>query len=244
MLKLLGFLFAAGKLGKVAITGGTMLISVFAYALVFGWWYAVGFVALIFVHEMGHFVAARLRGLDVGAPTFIPFVGAWIAMKDMPRDVETEAYVGIAGPLAGTAGALACYFVARTYDSNLMLALSYAGFFINLFNLIPLSPFDGGRITAIISPRLWLVGVPILVALFFWSPSPMLILVAILAAPQVMKALKYDASAPENAEYYKVSLEHKFTYGALYLALAAYLAVMAHDVHEMLAQTYKTSVSF
>ncbi len=202
MLKLLAFLFAAGKLGKVAITGGTMLISVFAYALVFGWWYAVGFVALIFIHEMGHFVAARLRGLDVGAPTFIPFV------------------------------------------SNLMLALSYAGFFINLFNLIPLSPFDGGRITAIISPRLWLAGVPILVALFFWSPSPMLILVAILAAPQVMKALKYDASAPENAEYYKVSLEHKFTYGALYLALAAYLAVMSHDVHEMLSRTYKTSVSF
>jgi Zn-dependent protease len=153
MLKLLGVLFAAGKLGKVAVTGGTMLISVFAYALIFGWWYAVGFVALIFVHEMGHYVAARQRGLDVGAPTFIPFIGAWVALKDMPHDVETEAYIGVAGPLAGTAAALACYFFARAYDSNLLLALSYAGFFINLFNLIPLSPFDGGRITAIISWR-------------------------------------------------------------------------------------------
>jgi Zn-dependent protease len=234
VLKLLGYLFAAGKLGKVAITGGTMLLSVFAYALVFGWWYAVGFVALIFVHEMGHFVAARRRGLAVGAPTFIPFVGAWVELKDMPHDVETEAYVGIAGPLAGTLAAFVCYFLARSYQSNLLLALSYAGFFINLFNLIPLSPFDGGRITAIISPRVWLLGVPILVGLFFWRPSPLLVIMAILAAPQVMKAFKFDPRAPENAQYYAVSLEHRVSYGALYLALAAYLAVMSHDVHEML----------
>ena len=235
MLKLLGALLAAGKLGKVALTGGTMLLSVFAYALVFGWWYAVGFVALIFVHEMGHYVAARQRGLAVGAPTFIPFVGAWVEMKDLPHDVETEAYVGMAGPLAGSAAALLCYFMGRAYESNLLLALSYAGFFLNLFNLIPLSPFDGGRITAIISPRLWLVGVPILAALFFWRPSPLLILMAIIAAPQAWRALKFDPSAPENAQYYTVSLENKLLYGALYVGLAAYLAIMSHDVHEMIA---------
>jgi Zn-dependent protease len=234
VLKILAALFAAGKLGKVALTGGTMLLSVFAYALVFGWWYAVGFVLLIFVHEMGHFIAARQRGLDVGAPTFIPFVGAWIALKDQPHDAEMEAYIGVAGPLAGSAAALLCYFLARIYDNQLLLALSYAGFFINLFNLIPLSPFDGGRVTAVLSPRIWLIGVPILAALFIWRPSPMLILVAFLAAPQVMKAFKYDPRAPENRQYYGVSLEHKITYGALYVALTAYLAVMAHDVHEML----------
>ncbi len=244
MLKLLAMLFAAGKLGKVALTGGTMLISVFAYALVFGWWYAVGFVLLIFVHEMGHFIAARQRGLAVGAPTFIPFLGAWIEMKDQPHDVETEAYVGMAGPLLGTAGALVCYFLARSYDSNLLLALAYAGFFINLFNLIPLSPFDGGRITAVLSPRVWLLGVPILIAIFFWRPSPMLILMALIAAPQVVKAFKYDAAAPENVAYYSVSLSHKIAYGTLYLALAAYLAVMSHDVHEMLRDKYAVGVSF
>ena len=230
LLLLLSFL----KLGKILTTGGTMLLSVFAYALVFGWWYAVGFVLLIFVHEMGHYVAARQRGLDVGAPTFIPFVGAWIQLKQMPHDVETEAYVGMAGPLAGTVGALACYYLARHYDSNLLLALAYAGFFINLFNLIPLSPFDGGRITAIVSPRVWLLGVPILIALFFYRPSPLLILVAILAAPQVWKALKHDATTPENVAYYDVRLETRLQYGLLYLGLAGFLAVMAHDVHEML----------
>src|SRR3954470_12236429 len=132
MLKLLFGLLAAGKLGKVLLTGGTMLISVFAYALVFGIWYAVGFVLLIFVHEMGHYVAARQRGLAVGAPTFIPFVGAWIELKDQPHDAETEAYVGLGGPLWGTIGALACFWLARLTDSQLLLAVSYSGFFLNL----------------------------------------------------------------------------------------------------------------
>src|SRR3954470_23300990 len=156
MLKLLATLFAAGKLGKVALTGGTMLLSVIAYAFIFGWWYAVGFVLLIFIHEMGHYIAAKQRGLNVGAPTFIPFVGAWIQLKDQPHNAETEAYVGLAGPLAGTFGALACYFFGREHQSSLLLALAYAGFFLNLFNLIPLSPFDGGRISDVISPKLWL----------------------------------------------------------------------------------------
>ena len=153
MLKLLATLFAAGKLGKVALTGGTMILSVFAYAFIYGWWYAVGFVLLIFVHELGHYAAARQRGLAVGAPTFIPFVGAWVELKDMPHDVETEAWIGLAGPLLGTVGALVCYYAYRATDAPLLLALAYAGFFLNLFNLIPVSPFDGGRITAIISPR-------------------------------------------------------------------------------------------
>src|SRR4051812_46088896 len=148
------------------MTSGTMLLSVLAYSWLFGWRYAVGFVLLIFFHEMGHYIAARQRGLNVGAPTFIPFVGAWIQLKEMPHDVETEAYVGFAGPIAGTAAALVCYWLAREYDSRLLLALAYSGCMLNLFNLIPISPLDGGRITAIISPKVWLVGVPLLAALF------------------------------------------------------------------------------
>lgn len=236
MIKLLLLLLSVGKLGKVALTGGTMLLSVIAYAFVFGWWYAVGFVLLIFVHEMGHYIAARQRGLDVGAPTFIPFVGAWIELKQLPHDVETEAYVGIAGPVAGTIAALACYTLAREYDSRLLLALSYAGFFINLFNMIPLSPLDGGRITAIISPRMWFVGVPVLAALFFYRPSPMLIIIGLLALPQLRAAWKHDPTDPAQQAYYAVSLEHRLTYGVFYLALTAYLAVMTYEVHEMLGK--------
>jgi len=233
-MKLLLVLFGFFKLSKVLLTGGTMLISVFAYALIFGWWYAVGFVLLIFVHEMGHYIAAKQKGLDVGAPTFIPFVGAWIELKDLPHDVETEAYIGLAGPLVGTLGALVCYYLGRQYDSNLLLAISYAGFFINLFNLIPISPFDGGRITAVLSPRVWLVGVPVLIALFIYRPSPMLIIIVILAAPQVWAALKYDANAPENQQYYATSLETKIIYMGCYLGLLIFLAMMTHELHDML----------
>ncbi|MBP6676927.1 MAG: site-2 protease family protein [Vitreoscilla sp.] len=234
MLKLLLLLLSGAKLGKLLTSGGTMLISVVVYAFIFGWRYAVGFVALLFVHEMGHYLAARQRGLNVGLPTFIPFVGAWIELKDMPHNAETEAYVGLGGPLVGTVGALVCYFLARNYDVTWLLAVAYSGFFLNLFNMIPLSPFDGGRITAVLSPRIWLLGVPVLGALFLYRPSPMLILVAILAAPQVWKAIKYRSDSEEAATYYAVSGSTKFEYGFYYLALLGFLAVMTHDVHEML----------
>lgn len=237
MIKLLLLLLKAGKLGKVLLTSGTMLLSVIAYSWVFGWAYAIGLVALIFVHEMGHYIAAQRRGLAVGAPTFIPFVGAWIQLKEQPHNAETEAYVGVAGPLAGTLAALVLYFFAREHDSQLLLALAYSGFFINLFNLIPLSPFDGGRVTAVISPRLWLIGVPILLGLFIYRPSPLLIVIAILAAPNVMKAWRGNQTPQEQA-YYIASRETRLSYGLLYLALAGFLAVMCDELHRELPRGF------
>ena len=197
-MKTLLLLLATGKLGPVLMTLGTMLISIVTYGYFLGWKYAVGIVLLIFVHEMGHYLAARQRGLKVGAPTFIPFVGAWIDMKDKPHNVETEAYVGLAGPFVGTLGALACYYAGRHYDSNLMLALSYAGFMLNLFNLVPVSPLDGGRITAVLSPRIWLLGVPILIAMFWWRPSPIFLLIAFMAFPRIRPMPPTTKSAPKT----------------------------------------------
>jgi Zn-dependent protease len=236
VIKALLLLLKAGKLGKVLLTGGTMLLSVLAYSWVFGWKFAVGLVALIFVHEMGHFVAARLCGLDVGAPTFIPFVGAWIQLKDRPHSAEIEAYIGVAGPLAGTLGALVLYFFARSYESQLLLALAYAGFFLNLFNLIPLSPLDGGRVTAVISPRLWLIGAPIFIGLFFYLKNPLLIIIAALAAPNVIKA--WRGIPAEEQSYYLASSETRFNYGLLYLGLAAFLAIMCNDLHQELPRGF------
>lgn len=238
MAKLLILLFSGLKFGKLLTTGGTMLLSVAAYAFVFGWRYAVGFVVLLFIHEMGHFIAARQRGLKVGAPTFIPFMGAWIEMKEMPHDAETEAYVGLGGPLLGTLGALLCYFLARDagQDGKWLLAVAYAGFFLNLFNMIPLSPLDGGRITAVLSPRIWLLGVPILGFMLWRNPlNPVLIMIAIMAAPQVMKAWHFKADDPAHAGYYVASAETRLTYATAYLGLLTFLAVMTHDVHDMLA---------
>ncbi|MBP8133984.1 MAG: site-2 protease family protein, partial [Zoogloea sp.] len=157
-MKLLLLLFSGAKFGKLLTTGGTMLISVVVYAWIYGWRYAAGFVGLLFCHEMGHYVAAKQRGLNVGMPTFIPFVGAWIELKEQPMNAETEAYVAMAGPLAGTVASLACYFFARSEGSDLLLAISYSGFFLNLFNLIPVPPLDGGRMTGVVSRKFWMLG--------------------------------------------------------------------------------------
>ena len=242
MVKLLLLLFKGAKLGPLLLTCGTMFLSVWVYAQKYGWPYAAGIVGLIFVHEMGHFVAARQRGLNVGAPTFIPFVGAWIAMKDKPHNVETEAYVGLAGPFTGTLGALACYYYARVYDDHLFMALAYVGFLINLFNLIPLSPLDGGRVTAVLSPRIWLLGVPMLVALFLWKQSPLLIFIGFLAYPNIRRALTYDPKDPANAAYYEISAEHRLFYMVFYLTLTGFLALMAYDLHTEMHMTLKMPV--
>ena len=230
--KLLAKLLIAGKLGKLFLSGGSMLLSMVVYSWVFGWRYAVGFVLLLLVHDMGHFLAAKQRGLAVGAPTFIPFVGAWIELKEQPLDVETEAYVGFAGPIAGTIGAMLCYFIARDQQSDLMMAIAYSGLMLNLINLIPISPLDGGRITAIISPKIWLLGVPLLVGLFIYRPSPMIILIGILAYPQIIAAFKGNPDLPPA--YYQTSNETKINYAVLYLGLVSFLAVMSFEVHQLI----------
>jgi Zn-dependent protease len=182
---------------------------------------------------MGHFLAARRRSLAVGLPTFIPFVGAWIQLKEQPLDAETEAFVGIAGPMLGSGAAVLCYILARDLGSGLLMALAYAGFVLNLFNLIPLLPLDGGRIVSVVSPRLWFWGVPILVGLFFWVPSPMLVLIAVLALPQLWKAFQ-DRSITDSA-YYRVAPAIRLEYAAQYLALSGFLAIMAFVAHEAMA---------
>ena len=237
MKTILILLLSGLKWGKLATTGGTMLLSLAIYATIWGWRYAAGFIALLFVHEMGHYIAARQRGLAVGAPAFIPFMGAVVALKERPADVETEAYVAIAGPVVGTIGALAVYLWARSENSGLLMAIAYSGLFLNLFNLLPISPLDGGRVTAVLSPRIWFLGVPILLALLLYSPSPMLVIIAVIAAPQLLQAWRYDPKAPENIAYYGIPLQAKLEYGAAYLGLAALLAVMTYDVHELLSRT-------
>jgi Zn-dependent protease len=228
-LKVLFALLFAGKLGKFLISGGSMLLSVVTYSFVYGWKYAVGAVGLLFVHEMGHYLAAQQRNLNVGPPCFIPFVGAWISLKEQPIDAETEAYVGIAGPMLGSAAAFICFLFGQAQNSPTLLAISYTGFIINLFNLIPVSPLDGGRIVSIISPRIWLVGAPLLVGMFFWKPSPLLIMIAIMAAPNIWSVIKYWRHP--TPDYYKAPSAVRNAYAVQYLSLTTVLAIMAYEVH-------------
>ena len=227
------------KFGKVAATSATMLLSLVVYAQIWGWRFAAGFLGLLLMHELGHTIAAWQRGLSTRAPVFIPFVGAMIAVTDRPRDVETEAYVAIGGPFLGTLATLGVYGLALAYSSDLMLAVAYSGFFLNLVNLLPVSPLDGGRITAIVTPRIWLIGAPLMIALMVYQPSPAFILIAFIAAPQLVKAWRYDPNDPENAAYYGVPTRTKVGYGMFYLALAAGLGLMTYNVHEMLSHLHR-----
>jgi len=240
-MKLLFLAFAGLKLGKIGLTAGSMLLSLVVYAGIWGWRFAAGFIALLFAHEMGHVAAARIRGLDVSAPAFIPFVGAWITMKEAPPDVETEAYVAYGGPFIGTLATFAAYFWARSEDSMLGLAVAYSGFFLNLFNLLPISPLDGGRITAVLGPRIWLLGAPLMLALLLYRPSPMLVIIAVLAIPQLMAAWRYDPSLPENQAYYGIPGQVKLEYTVLYLGLLALLGIMTYSVHDMLSSVHQSA---
>lgn len=239
-MKLLFLALAGLKLGKVTLTAGSMVLSLAVYASLWGWPFAAGFVGLLFAHEMGHVMAARARGLDVSAPAFIPFMGAFITMKQRPDDVETEAYVAYGGPFIGTLACFAVYFWARSEGSDLGLAIAYSGFFLNLFNLLPIAPLDGGRITSVLGPRIWLLGAPMMLALMLYRPSPMLVVIAVLALPQVLAAWRYDPNLPEHKAYYgSIKPETKFEFSVLYLALAALLAVMTFSVHDMLAGIHR-----
>jgi Zn-dependent protease len=227
-------LLAGLKFGKLFATVGTMLLSIGVYAIVFGWRYAVGIVAMLFLHEMGHYIAARQRGLRVGLPLFIPFAFAWVKLEDTPHDAETDAYIALAGPLLGTVAAIGAYFLARDGGPSWLLAVAYTGFFINLVNMIPLPPLDGGRITAVLSPRIWLLGVPIIGALLWFHFSAILLIVAILAAPHVMAAFRFNKDDPANQQYFAVSPRVRWEYGLLYVGLIAFLAYMTNDLDQQL----------
>jgi Zn-dependent protease len=235
MIKLLLSLLKFAKFGPALKSAAFMLLSVGVYALAFGWRYAVGFVLLLLVHEFGHYYTARRLGMNVGLPTFIPFVGAWIELKDRPLTVAQEAQIAFAGPFAGTIAAAVVLALALREQSTLLMALAYVGFFLNLFNLIPVSPFDGGRIVAILSPKVWFLGVPLLVGAFILSPSPMFLMILLLLAPTILASLRaaWRGEAPEhNPRYYEVPLEARVRYASYYLLLLGFLCVMTFRTHQ------------
>src|ERR1700694_5108924 len=142
----------------VLSTGVTALI----YAQLFGWAFGVGIVLLILIHESGHVVVARVIGLPVSLPVMIPFLGAFVSMKQQPRTVAQESIMAIGGPVLGSIAAGLCYvgYLAMPSSSTgqLLRALAYFGFLINLFNLIPLTPLDGGRVTSLLSKWVHVAG--------------------------------------------------------------------------------------
>jgi Zn-dependent protease len=135
---------ALAKFTFLIAKAGSIFIAVGLYALFFGWWYAVGIVLLILLHELGHYLEALREGLHPKLPVFIPFLGAYVQYTR--GNPWQTARVAIAGPIFGGLASLACYIAGRQQGSDLLLALAYFGFFLNLFNLIPVGIFDGGAV--------------------------------------------------------------------------------------------------
>jgi len=219
------------KLSKFVSTFISMFFMIWVYSLTFGWKYATGFVMLIAIHESGHITSARILGLNISMPIFIPFVGAFIAMKQQPKTARVEAIVAASGPIIGSIAAFICFAIGFMWQSNLFFALAYTGFLINLFNLIPIHPLDGGRIVSAISPKMWFVGIPIILLIAIKFPNPLLFLLLILGAFQAYKIWKV-----QNNQYYNVSLEERLIFAILYFGLMILLgSAMAwiHSIHSV-----------
>jgi Zn-dependent protease len=186
-LKAVLLLLKALPAGKLLLTSGSMLLMVLVEARRSGLLFGLGFVALILIHELGHGYAMRKYGVASGWPIFIPFFGAMIAMKGAPRDRDVEAEIAFGGPYAGTMASLLVAAAGLYLESHLLLSLAYFGFFLNLFNLTPISPLDGGRIVQAFSKRAWIVGLILIVGLLFFTGTPQLLLILILALPQLFR---------------------------------------------------------
>jgi Zn-dependent protease len=218
---------------KLLVTAGTALVSVAAYSLFFGWWFAAGFVALLFVHEMGHVIALRREGIKASAPMFIPFMGAMITTRSLGDNALAEARVGLAGPILGSIGAAAVAVVGELTGSSLLIALAYFGFFINLFNLLPVVPLDGGRAAAAMSPWMWFAGLGVLVALVFLDPgNPILLIIVLFAAFQTYhRWTQHKTRSPAQAAYYRVAPRHRLLVAAVYVGLIALLVFGMSETH-------------
>lgn len=217
------------KFSKLGVTTISMLVSAVLYGLIFGWAYGIGFVLLIFVHEMGHVWAARLEGVKVSAPMFIPFMGALISMQQRPGDSLAEAKIAAGGPILGSLGALACLGLYSWLHQPLFLALAYIGFFLNLFNLVPITPLDGGRILGAASKWALLAGLPVLALFAFRSFNPFLFYFLILGAIDL-----WGRFTRPDFGYYKLAPATRWGIAGFYVLLAASVAWGMAESHAML----------
>jgi Zn-dependent protease len=230
--KLKGLLLLLPK-AKFLVTSGSMLVSIAAYASIWGWRFGVGFVVLLFIHEMGHVIQLRREGVkDASAPVFIPFLGALVWAKSLGDDAAAEARVGLAGPVLGTIGAALCLPLHAATGDDFWLALGFTGFFLNLFNLLPFGFLDGARAAAAMSPWMWLLGVFGMVVLVLTFPNPIIILIAVLGAFETYRRFRGVRSGdPEVLTYYKVRPRDRVLITAVYLGLIVALVLGMDATH-------------
>jgi Zn-dependent protease len=220
--KLKGLLLLLPKL-KIFATSASMLVSIAAYSLIWGWKFALGFVLLLLVHEYGHVLQLRREGVPASAPLFIPFLGAFVGMKRMPDDAGAEARVGLAGPVLGTVGCLVPLGIYFATGEDFWRALAFVGFFLNLFNLLPVLPLDGGRAMAALTPWMWITGFVLLVATAVVFPNPIILLIVLLGGVETWRRWK-ARNTPESQAYHRVKPSTRVAVALVYVGLIVALA--------------------
>lgn len=208
------------SLGKFLLTGGSMLLSIWLQAFRYGWAMAAGIVLLIFVHECGHAFAGRLRGIRTGAMVFIPFMGAFVTLKRGGHNLGEDAFIGIMGPVFGTIGGVLCVGIYAVTGNLFWLSLAALNFMINLFNLAPVAPLDGGWIVPLFSPKLLAIGAILLLPLTF--VNPLIGLLGLLSLPRIIGGWK---AKPEEQPYYQATAADRWKFGSAYVGLALFLAL-------------------
>lgn len=203
--------------GKFFLTGITFFLSVFAYTFILGWPVAAGLVFTILVHECGHAWAARQRGLRIAWMVFIPFMGGAVA-TGASRSAAEGAFVGIMGPVFGTALTGIWFGLFLATSNPVFLVLAWLGFSMHLLNMAPTAPLDGGRIVAVFSPKLLLFGFPFL--LLFWR-SPIMWLLMALSVVSIVNAWRVK---PGHA-YYATTPRQRAIFATAYLGLLGILAM-------------------
>jgi Zn-dependent protease len=225
---------------KFATVLVSMLVSVAAYTLLWGWEFAAGFVLVLLVHEYGHVFQLRREGIRATAPLFIPFLGAVVGMREMPKNAAAEAKVGLAGPIAGTAASLVVLAIYAITGAEFWRALAYAGFLLQLFNLAPVLPLDGGRAMAALSTKIWLLGWLGMVAAAAIvtvdagvGRAFILYLIALLGGRELLRRRRLRGTAASEA-YHLVAPRTRLLIGLTYLVLllgtgAATVSLYMHE---------------
>ena len=213
---------------KLFASSWTFLLSLGLYAAVFGWQLGVVIILVLAAHELGHYFAYRGYGLPARLPVFIPFLGAFTAGAIAP-DLEQDAYIALAGPVVGLGLAAVCYAIGIAAHDRFWLACADLSAFLNLFNMIPILPFDGGRVIGAVWPPLWIAGVVLFAAAAYWFGVPLILvaLIALLGMPAMYSALRGNpdprAAAMTNTARARV--------GAWYVACALGLAYIVGRAH-------------
>ena len=205
---------------QYAVAGGSFVVTIVAYSTQYPLALVIGFVVITLIHEVGHAVVIRAKGLRAGYLVFIPFIGGAVSLKDQARSAYDDALIGLAGPAAGTAASLLSLQIYKWTNDPLWLYIAFLGFGLNLINLVPIGMLDGGRISAAISKWMWVIGGGFVVYKVIQQPNPLIILIAVLAAFQVYASLNREKSDPH---YYEITGGQRGAIATLYFALVIFL---------------------